>query len=86
MVDIEDQEQKLFHCLKYWIPLKTSEIYVYAKDDIRIKDKNGDEKKIEEKPEGVTYKKADLKKKNVFLKYVLPTLGMVVVPIIVAVV
>ena len=84
--DIEDQEQEVFHCLKYWIPLKSGDIYVYAKDDVRIKDKNGIEKKIEEKPEVITYQKADIRTKNVFEKYVFPILTGVVVPLIVAVV
>ena len=84
LVNKEDEKQEVYHCLKYWIPLKSGEIYVYAKDDIRIRDKNGIEKKIEEKPEVITYQKADIRTKNVFEKYVLPILTVVAVPLIVA--
>ena len=81
--DPEKEDVSVYNCLKYQIPLKSGEINVYAENDIRIRDENGHEKKLE-KGEKVGYKKDHLKKKNIFLKYVLPSLSMVVVPIIVA--
>jgi len=86
LVETEDvkQEIEIYHCLEYLIPLKSGEINVYAKDDIRIKGKDGNEAKIERKPEAKSYKKPDLQRKNIFTKYVLPIATGIVVPLIVA--
>ena len=77
LVESEDEEQ-VYHCLEYLIPLRSREINVYAKDDIRIKGKDGNEAKIERKPEEKSYTKPDLQRKKIFEKYVLPIAGIVV--------
>ena len=86
LVETEDvkEEIEIYHCLEYLIPLKSGEINVYAKDDIRIKGKDGNEAKIERKPEAKSYKKPDLQRKKIFEKYVLP-IGGIVVKVLVAV-
>ena len=86
LVETEDVEQEIeiYHCLEYLIPLKSGEINVYAKDDIRIKGKDGNEAKIERMPESKCYTKPDLQRKKIFEKYVLPIATGIVVPIIVA--
>ena len=82
LVESEDEEQ-VYHCLEYLIPLRSREINVYAKDDIRIKGKDGNETKIDRKPVAKSYKKSDLQRKKIFQKYVLP-IATIVGPLIAA--